>query len=252
MSGLKQRFAEKVLNYVGSFRDEVLYDEETFTTAAFLSVALGAAVGGVGIGAVMDNMDAIDATPQIGQEVSIQQHTEALATLQAQRDVLSDHEGYIPPAVSSLENLIEVPQVTQDTRDDYEVQQDKYKGLMDDFMTSVHLDTRLNEADVMELVETFEDTHGAVEFVTSFDDGVDYADIMESRARTSAQEFDSELEKAQFVNEAASGFSKNNFNFYGALGFSVLPWLLFFAGAAAERPLGRWKRGETKRSGYKH
>jgi len=252
MSGLKQKFADKALGYIGSFRDVVLYDEETFITGTILTIALGVTIGGVGIGTVIDNMDTIDGTPQIGQEISVQQHTEALATLQAQRDILSDHDGYIPPAVSSLENLITVPKVAQDTRDDYEVQKDKYKGLMDDFMTSVHLDERLNEADVMELVENFEGTHGPVELVTSFSAGVDYADIMESRVRIGDQEFVSELEEAQFVNEAASGFSKNNFNGYGALGFTLLPWLLFFAGAAAERPLGRWKRGETKRSGYKH
>lgn len=251
---IKQTFAKNVKGYSSGFGQIVGDGPEAFFCMVFLTGLVGVGIGGFGAGGVIDAMDRIDNTPQIGQEISLQQHQAALANLAAQRDALDKMGGYTPAGVSALQNLIDIPEEAQQNRAEMEQKNHTYRSLLNDFVTSVHLDTRLNEADVKSLAEQFETVHGQIEEVTRFENGIDYADIMESRARTAGKTYGSELEKAQAVNEMADGFSWNNFSFSGSLGLFLFPWLLAIAGGIAHRPLDRWSKEQpAKKTGkYTH
>lgn len=193
---IKQKFAKTLKGYSSGFGEVVGEGPELLLTMGILTGILGVGIGGFGVGGVMDAMDDIDNRPQIGQEISIQQHQAALANLAEQRNALNEMGGYTPAGVSALQNLIDIPEDAQQNRATMEQQNQTYRSLLNDFVTSVHLDTRLNEADVKSLAEQFEATHGQIEDVTSFEHGIDYADIMESRARTDGSTYGTELKKS--------------------------------------------------------
>jgi hypothetical protein len=251
---IKQTFAKTVKGYSSGFGEIISTEPAAFFTMAFFTGLIGVGVGGFGAGGVIDAMDRIDNTPQIGQEISIQQHQAALANLAAQRDALDKMGGYTPSGVSALKNLIDIPEDAQQNRAEMEQKNQSYRSLLNDFATSIHLDTRLNEADVKNLAEQFEAVHGQIEDVTRFENDIDYADIMESRVRADGGTFGTELEKAQAVNDMADGFSWNNFSGAGALGIFLFPWLLAIAGGLAHRPLDRWSKEQpVKKAGkYTH
>ena len=250
--GIKQKFAKTVKGYSSGFGEVISEEPGAFFAMVFITGLVGVGIGGFGAGGVIDAMDRIDNTPQIGQEISIQQHQAALANLAAQRDALDKMGGYTPSGVSALQNLIDVPEDAQQNRAEMEQKNQSYRSLLNDFTTSIHLDTRLNEADVKNLAEQFEAVHGKIENVTSFKNGIDYADIMESRARTDGGTYGTELEKAKYVNEKASGFSGNNFSGTGALGLFLFPWLLAMAGGIAHRPLERWSKEQPAKKAGKY
>ncbi|TNE27589.1 MAG: hypothetical protein EP349_08975 [Alphaproteobacteria bacterium] len=249
---IKQKFAKTLKGYSSGFGEVVGEGPELLLMMGIFTGIIGVGIGGFGAGGVMDAMDRMDNTPQIGQEISIQQHQEALANLAEQRATLDKMGGYTPAGVSALQNLIDIPEDAQQNRAAMELQNQIYHSLLNDFVTSVHLDTRLNEADVKSLTEQFEATHGQVEDVTPFDNGIDYADIMESRARADGGTYDTEFDKAKGINNMADGFSWNNFSTGGALGLFLFPWLLAIAGGLAHKPLDRWSREQPAKKGFNH
>jgi hypothetical protein len=249
---IKQKFAKTLKGYSSGFGEVVGEGPELLLAMGIFTGIVGVGIGGFGVGGVMDAMDDIDNRPQIGQEISIQQHQAALANLAEQRNALNEMGGYTPAGVSALQNLIDIPEDAQQNRATMEQQNQTYRSLLNDFVTSVHLDTRLNEADVKSLAEQFEATHGQIEDVTSFEHGIDYADIMESRARTDGSTYGTELKKAQAVNDMADGFSANNFSTGGALGLFLFPWLLAIAGGLAHKPLDRWSKEQPVKKGFNH
>jgi len=249
---IKQTFAKTLKGYSSVFGEIISDGPETLVGLALITGIVGVGLGGFGAGGVMDAMDNIDNTPQIGQEISIQQHQAALANLAEQRATLDKMGGYTPSGVSALKNLIDIPEDAQQDRATLEQQNQGYRSLLNDFVTSIHLDTRLHEADVKSLAEQFEATHGQIEDVTAFKHGIDYADIMESRARADGGTYETELKKAQAVNDMADGFSANNFAPFGALGVFLFPWLLAIAGGLAHKPLDRWAKEQPTKKGFKH
>lgn len=249
---IKQKFAKTLKGYSSGFGDVVGEGPELLLMMGIFTGIIGVGIGGFGAGGVTDAMNQIDSTPQIGQEISIQQHQAALANLAAQRNALNEMGGYTPAGVSALQNLIDIPEDAQQNRATMEQQNQTYRSLLNDFVTSIHLDTRLNEADVKSLAEQFEAVHGQIEDVTAFEHGIDYADIMESRARADDDTYGSELQKAKDVNNMADGFSANNFNTGGALGLFLFPWLLAIAGGLAHKPLDRWSKDKPAKKGFNH
>ncbi len=216
----------------------------------------GIGTGGFGTGVAIDALNITDDQPRAGQQVSIEQHRQALANLETQREALAELGGYAPQGTSALERLIEIPQDAQANRQAAEAQQQNYRSAMNDFITSVHLDARLNEQDVQNLVTEFKAEHGKISEVTDFRRSIDYADLNVTRAWAENRDFASEFEKAKAVNERAAGYTPSNFSTKGALGTALAPWLLLILTGMAGGPLRRWANEKPKpkktKSGYQH
>ena len=251
MASKKQAFAKGARGYAEIF-GEVLVEAPP---VPFIAAAiLGAAVGGASIG-VIDATKPLDDTPQLGQEIAIDQYEAALDVLSEKRDAYRKAQGssYFTPG--PLENIIDVTEDDKGNKDAAVAAETSYKSLLDSFVSSVHLDARLNEEDAKGLLDSFEQAHGQIEDVTSFEYELDYNDLMEARASSELAQDASDENKAKQINQLADTNLEENFWMISGVTAGV-PFALAIIFGLMGGTLRRWEKNEPKKrkpkSGYQH
>ena len=247
--GVKKTFAKKALNYNRKMGHA--FNESPGPLA--LSLLAGAAVA-FGGGYAVDAYKPLENQPQMGQEASIQQHQTALTQLQEQRDALISAQGNENFTPGLLTSIIETAPADQAEKAQAERLATEYNRMMEAFIGSVHIDTRLNEQDAKQLVTAFEAAHGDVDDVTSFQK-LDYNDLFEARS-WAAEEANSgsELERAKAVNERADQTREWGAFLGGGIGTAAAPWLLMLLIAIPGGMLRRWEteKPKPKKTQFKH
>ena len=239
MAGIKQKFAKLALGHNefwnGGFR-------QAGPAPLMVMFLMGGAIGGLSI-PVMDGVKALEDTPQIGQEVALEQYGSVLEQLSDVRAELNGVKGAtheMPETLGDMLNLGEDAVVSKQASIETKT---RYDQLRDGFVTSVHLDQRLNEEDVKGLMTAFETTHGAIEDVTSFEQGLDYNDLNEARLWAEDLSDMSELDKAKVINERADEFHGERANLIIGGVASALPLFLMLLISLAKRPLTNLSQG---------
>lgn len=242
MAGLKKKFGEKALGY-NKIMGECLAEVPPFPI--FVAGILGLATGSLTMLST-DALKPLEDQPQMGQEIAIQQHTEALNTLEEQRNAFVQAQSASHYTPESLSSLITLSDEDKNNTGDAIATEEQYNDLLTAFVTAVHVDKRLNEVDAQNLISNFENTHGQVEDVTDFKYGIDVNDLMEARAQVEQYQDLTEKERAEAINAQAA--SANDWETFvtvggGTAGFpfvaSIL--ILMFGGT-----LKRWRDDKPK------
>lgn len=239
MAGIKQKFAKFALGHNEFW-------SEGFKVAGpvplMLMGVMGAAIGGLSI-PVTDAVKGLEDTPQIGQEVALEQYDGVLEQLSSVRAELNDVKGAAHQMPETLGNMLNLEGADAAEKQSSTETQARYDQLRDGFVTSVHLDQRLNEEDVKDLLTEFETAHGAIEDVTSFAYGLDYNDLNEARLWAADLSDSSELDKAKAINERADEVHEGDIPLIVGGVASGLPLLLMLLISLARRPLTNWSQG---------
>ncbi|TNE30570.1 MAG: hypothetical protein EP349_05015 [Alphaproteobacteria bacterium] len=250
--GVKKSFAQGAREY-----KEIYFGSwELPPIPLVFSAIVGAAVG-FGVTGGIDGFKELDATPQTGQEIAIQQHTAALKVLQEKRDAYRAVQGDAHFIPSPLGNIIDIPEQDQSNQASAVALEENYHSLLNDFVAAVHLDKRLNEQDAKTLVTSFEAAHGAVEDLTNFAP-VDYNDLMEARAALEKTEGASQMsaqDQATFINDKADGFADSGLFWGTTAGGAGAPLALAILFAIFGGTLRRWELDQPKpkqKSGFNH
>jgi len=220
------------------------------------SAMIGAAAG-FGVTGTIDNFKELEATPQLGQEIAIKQHSEALTVLQEKRDAYRGMQGAAHFTPSPLGNIIDISEEDKNHQASAVELEENYHGLLRDFVAAVHLDKRLNEQDANTLVASFESAHGNVEDLTDFAP-IDYNDLMEARAaltETEGVDGMSAQEQAHFINEKADGIADSKLFWKIAGTGAGAPLALAILLSIFGGPLRRLEQGVPKsktKSGFNH
>lgn len=251
MASKKQAFAKGARGYAKVF-GEVLV--EAPPAPFIISAILGAAVGGAGIG-LIDLAKPLDDTPQLGQEIAIEQYESALNVLSEKRDVYRQAQGSAYFTPGPLENIIEVTEDDKGNKNSAIEAETSYKSLLDSFVSSVHLDARLNEKDAKSLLDNFEQAHGQIEDVTSFEHELDYNDLMDARASDELAQDAPDMNKAQQINRLSNTNLEESF-WTIAGGAAGTPFILAILFGLMGGVFERWEKNEPKKrkpkSGYQH
>jgi len=239
--GIKKSFAKKALNYNRSLGRAI--DDTPLPIIVFGLAGLTVAFGG---GWAIDAYKPLENQPQMGQEASIQQHQSALTQLQETRDALRTVQGDDHFTPQLLNSIIEAPENQANNDDGAERLKDDYNRMLNAFVGSVHIDSRLNEADAQKLLTDFESAHGAVDKVTSFA-ALDYNDLYEARTWAEKHGQDgNELQQAQAINERADKTREWGVFLGGGIGTFIGPWLLMLLIAIPGGTLRRWEKETPK------
>jgi len=239
MAGIKQKFAKFALGHNDFW-------SEGFRDAGPLPIVLmgimGAAIGGIGI-PVTDAVKGLEDIPQIGQEVALEQYDGVLGQLSSVRAELDGVKGAAHQMPETLGNMLNLEGGDAEAMQSSTEAQARYDQLRDGFVTSVHLDQRLNEEDVRDLITEFETAHGEIEDVTSFDHGLDYNDLNEARLWSEDLSDSSELDKAKAINARADEVNEKEIPLIIGGVVSGLPLLLMLLISIGRRPLTNWSQG---------
>jgi hypothetical protein len=240
--GLKKSFAKKANSYQRSMKN---YLSEADILFVIPPAILGAALG-FGSSFAIDTLKPLDNQPHMGQEIAVQQHQAALTQLEQQHKALQDAQSAAHFTPQSLGEIIPLTEEDQSNKGSAIEIQKQYESMLDAFVTSVHVDKRLNEADAKSLMEAFEATHGDIEEVTSFT-GLDYNDLDEARAWAGEpSEAVSEKELAQSINKYADQTHEQGTSLMIGGGAAVLPFLISILFAMMGGPLRRWETETPK------
>ena len=241
--GLKKSFAKNANSYQREMKDALT---EVGPLVLFPAAIIGVAIGFGGLTAT-DAFKPVNDDPHLGQGIAIQQHQAAITELAQQHKALQDAQSAAHFTPQSLGTIIDLSEEDQNNKGTAIETESHYKTLLDAFVTSVHVDKRLNEADAQTLLQAFETEHGDIEDVTSFKNGLDYNDLDEARAQVGdRQNGESEQEFAQSINKQAD--KANDWTAFWVVGgtTTALPFLASILFAMMGGPLRRWERDVPK------
>lgn len=241
--GLKKSFAKKANSYQRGMRG-YLNDGGPM---AFIPPAIVGAIIGFGSTLATDSLKPVNDQPQMGQEIAVQQHQAALTQLAQQHKALQKAQSAAHFTPQSLGTIIELSEEDQNNKGTAIELENRYHTLLDAFVTSVHVDQRLNEANAKSLLQAFEAEHGAIEDVTSFQAGLDYNDLDEARAWVGdPSSGESEKERAQRINNRADETNESNTFWTVGSTAAALPFLISILFAMMSGPLRRWEYEQPK------
>jgi len=239
----RKSFAKKANSYQRGMKN---YMNEADIFFVVPPLIIGAALG-LGGAFSTDVLKPLDSQPHMGQEIAVQQHQAALTQLKEQQNALKEAQSAAHFTPQSLGTIIELSAEDQSNKGNAIEIQNQYSSMLDAFVTSVHVDKRLNETDAKNLMETFETAHGAIEDVTSFHTALDYNDLDEARAWVDERAADEDEQfLARSINSRASEVNeKSAFLAVGGTA-ALLPFLLSLLLATMGGPLKRWERDVPK------
>ena len=247
--GLKKSFASKANGYQRGMK-EIFY--ECGPVPVFLAGILGAGIG-FGTTFAVDAYKPLESQPQLGQEIAVQQHQAALVQLEQQHNTLKNAQSAAHFTPQALGSIIELSEEDRGNSGAALEIQNHYNKLLNAFVTSVHVDKRLNEADAQQLLTAFENAHGRVDAVTDFKKGMDYNDLYEARAWAAENVTGSEMEIATAINERAGETNEGKTFWTIGSTTAALPFLTMILFGLMGGTLRRWERDQPKpKSGINH
>ena len=247
--GLKKSFAKGALGYQSGMKE---FFNECGPIPIIFAGILGAGIG-LGSTFAVDAFKPLENQPQLGQEIAIQQHQAALVQLEQQHNVLKNAQSAAHFTPQALGSIIELSEEDRGNSGAALEIQNNYNRLLNAFVTSVHVDKRLNEADAQQLLTAFENAHGRVDAVTDFNKRLDYNDLYEARAWAAENTTGSETDIAKAVNQRAG--ETNEWNSFWTVGgtTAALPFLTMILFGLMGGTLRRWERDQPKpKSGINH
>jgi len=175
--------------------------------------------------------------------------------LSEKRDAYRDAQGSAYFTPGPLENIIEVTEDDKGNKNSAIEKETAYKSLLDSFVSSVHLDERLNERDAKSLLDNFEQAHGQIEDVTTFEYELDYNDLMDARASDELAQDAPDVSKAKQINQLSNTNLEESF--WTIAGSAAgTPFILAILFGLMSGVFKRWEKNEPKkrkpRTGYQH
>lgn len=240
--GLKKSFAKGARGYQNEMK---AFFNEWGPVPVFLAGILGAGIG-FGTTFAVDGFKPLEDRPQLGQEIAVQQHEAALVQLEQQHNALKTAQSAAHFTPQALGTIIELSEEDRGNSGAALEIKNNYDRLLNAFVTSVHVDKRLNEADAQKLLTAFEKAHGRVDDVTDFQKSLDYNDLLEARAWAAENVTGSETDIAMAVNERAGKTREWSTFWTVGGGTAALPFLTMILFGLMGGTLQRWEREEPK------
>lgn len=240
--GLKKSFAKGARSYQSGMKE---FFDECGPVPIFLAGIIGAGVG-FGSSLAVDGFKPLENQPQMGQEVAVQQHQAALVQLEQQHNALQNAQSAAHFTPQALGSIIELSEEDRGNSGAAVETRNNYDRLLNAFVTSVHVDKRLNETDAQQLLTAFENAHGQIDDVTDFKASLDYNDLHEARAWVAENVTGSETDIAMAVNKRADQTNEWSTFWTVGSGAAALPFLTMILFGLMGGTLRRWESGQPK------